>query len=401
MLLSGCFILLLTATAFAAVDADTVDGKHASDLANSVHTHTQSQVTGLEAALAGKADATHQHDGLYAPVVHDHDTAYVKKTATVVIVAPTGGDFSSIQAAVDSINPTPDTPYLIKVLPGVYSGNVSITNKGNFHIEGAGQDVVKILGGMTVSSGTNFTVSGIGIYQGVAGASALYVANSDTFTVRNNGLVGSARAGSTDWVTGVNIANSSSGTIADNHISYFMDGIYVAGSTVTIRNNTIKGDNSYFNLGRGMYVDSGTCTISNNSVSNVVQWGIMLQPAANAVVSGNSVQSAGYGIYLTGPATAKNNVVTGSTIGIMCDGASTAGSKVSGNTIDGSRYGIYILNGSAPIINFNMITGSNSADINVAADSRPVILSNTYNTLMGTTAVGRFNADLNGNVVAP
>ena len=41
------------------LNADTVDGLHSADLATAVHSHSQTNVTGLEAALAEKSDVTH------------------------------------------------------------------------------------------------------------------------------------------------------------------------------------------------------------------------------------------------------------------------------------------------------------------------------------------------------
>lgn len=90
-------------------NADTVDGKHAVDFAtashnhdsnyadinhnhnsayaginhnhNTVyadisHTHGQSEITGLDTALAGKAEITHNHNSVYAGINHNHDDLY-------------------------------------------------------------------------------------------------------------------------------------------------------------------------------------------------------------------------------------------------------------------------------------------------------------------------------------
>ncbi|HET9234924.1 MAG TPA: hypothetical protein VFP10_12355 [Candidatus Eisenbacteria bacterium] len=40
------------------------------------HTHAQDDVTGLPAALDGKASTGHNHTGTYAPAAHNHDAAY-------------------------------------------------------------------------------------------------------------------------------------------------------------------------------------------------------------------------------------------------------------------------------------------------------------------------------------
>ncbi|MDH3998629.1 MAG: gp58-like family protein, partial [Desulfuromonadales bacterium] len=68
----------------AGLNADTLDGLDSADLAPVVHAHAQSDVTGLDTALAGKADADHNHDALYQG-----------NYANVVVVAKSGGDFTS------------------------------------------------------------------------------------------------------------------------------------------------------------------------------------------------------------------------------------------------------------------------------------------------------------------
>jgi hypothetical protein len=81
-----------------AVDADTLDGMHANELA-----HFQN----------------------------------------VIVVAKSGGDFPSVHAAIDSINDaTADNPYLIWVAPGVYMEQLVM--KPHVHLQGAGQEVTVI-----------------------------------------------------------------------------------------------------------------------------------------------------------------------------------------------------------------------------------------------------------------
>ena len=81
------------------LDADTVDGQHA----NQLETHYQN----------------------------------------VVVVAESGGDYQSVQAAIGSIiDAAADNPYLVWVAPGVYAEQV--TMKPYVHLQGAGQDATVI-----------------------------------------------------------------------------------------------------------------------------------------------------------------------------------------------------------------------------------------------------------------
>lgn len=60
------------------------------------HTHTISNVTGLQTALDGKASTTHNHDTVYAPIIHTH-TGYATTVHTHAIA-----DVTNLQTTLNS-----------------------------------------------------------------------------------------------------------------------------------------------------------------------------------------------------------------------------------------------------------------------------------------------------------
>lgn len=82
----------------------------------------------------------------------------------VIVVAQSGGDFTSIQAAINSITDEgPTNRYLISVAPGIYSGTVVM--KANIDIEGSGTGITTITHGgnsaPTVTTANDIRLSGL------------------------------------------------------------------------------------------------------------------------------------------------------------------------------------------------------------------------------------------------
>ena len=66
----------------------------------------------------------------------------------VLVVAHSGGDFSSVQAALDSIgDASADNPYLIYIAPGVYTETVTLRSYVTLEGSGQGTTIIRALGG--------------------------------------------------------------------------------------------------------------------------------------------------------------------------------------------------------------------------------------------------------------
>ena len=96
------------------LDADTLDGQHAMD---------------------------------FAAGTHDHDSAYQKKYANVLVVAKSGGEFTDPIAALNSItNASASNQYLVRIMPGTYdlADGQSMQMKAYVDVEGSGRETTRI-----------------------------------------------------------------------------------------------------------------------------------------------------------------------------------------------------------------------------------------------------------------
>ncbi len=305
-------------------------------------TQVQSRVAG--ACATGSSISAINADGTVGCETDDTGAA-----AHRVVVATSGGDYASISAALAAISPTATDPYVIDVMPGTYTEN--ITMKDYVHLRGAGREVTTIQSPstssevITLSSLTNTAISG--------------------FTI-TGGLYGIYNNSSSPTITG-NMITGSNGT-----------GIYNVSSSPTITGNMITGSN-----GTGIYNWSSSPTITGNTVTgNFIGIGSYSSPPTITITGNTVTGNSGYGIL-----------------------NASSSPTITGNTITGNSYeGIYNLS-SSPAIIHNRITGNGGAiftDIYVDSSSAPNISFNVYDDITGTTGVGQFNVNsLGGLAPAP
>jgi hypothetical protein len=95
-------------------------------------------------ANAGSGIKTgHIQDGavIDAKITGPISSAKIQRPANLIVVAKSGGDFSDPAAAVNSIiGASATTPYLVKIMPGVYTVTSPIQMKSFVDIEGSGQE---------------------------------------------------------------------------------------------------------------------------------------------------------------------------------------------------------------------------------------------------------------------
>ena len=305
----------------------------------------------------------------------------------VVVVAKSGGDYTSVQSAIDSItDATDDKRYLVWVAPGIYTERV--TTQSFIDLQGAGESdtVIESTAGASVAAGAVVTIGGNNstirdltirnANGGAAYATGLYSLSHDIFTVKhvtidvqhgtteNDATYLDTSDGSFTDVTvdagtnsdllsiGFNITNGSAPTITDSTIAgdgLSCIGVRQFGSTspdITRSNISCSGDTSTFGVSN---VDTGGGT---------------------TIVDSTIMASAGLG--------------AGDATGIFTGGGdvSLQNVKVTGMSLGGNSYGVE-LGGSAA----GTLTALGSQILGISGGVNLSVASTTVN-IGGTMVVG-------------
>ena len=333
------------------LNADTVDGQHASDFASAVHTHSQAQVTGLDAALAGKSDVT-----------HNHDTLYQQKYGKVAVVAQTGGDYTNPAVAMNDVTswcgtPSASNPCLLKIMPGVYNvGSNPVQMKPYVDVEGSGINITKINGNVTSPNGTS------GLINGASNSEIRLLTVQNTATVGT--VIGIRNFGGAFQINNMSIIASGGvitiGIIVDNNTNAIIkntavtaDGtgsvqsisIYYSSATLTdVQVTTANGFNSFGidNLSSTTQMENVTVTATGGNFATGVQ---TRESSATTIMTNSSVtasnasQSYGISDWFGSNTKIDRSSIAGSTNAINIYGNSTtdvAYTKVEGGIVNNS-----------------------------------------------------------------
>ena len=252
------------------------------------------------------------------------------KYAQTVVVAESGGDSTSVQAALDSITDASDNKrYLVWVAPGTYNERVQM--KSFVDIEGSGELATKI----TASGGGGDLSAGSSVVSGASDAELRHLTAENTggsnhaigilntsASPRLSNVTASA-SGSAELNQGVANANSSpemtdvTATASGNQAAF---GVANSGnSSPTMTNVTATGSEASYNVGVNNSGSSPTMTdVSATATGGEFARGIENSTSSpkmtnvTATASGGSTENTGAYIYFQSFPTIRESVISAS-----------------------------------------------------------------------------------------
>lgn len=225
----------------------------------------------------------------------------------VIIVAKSGGDFASIQAAIDSITDASDSNrYLVWIAPGMYEEQVAM--QPYVDLAGAGADVTTIRYGGS-SSPITATVSA----ASYSGLRDLRIEADSSGLVYATGLAASEV--SEAKLQDVVIEVAASGGAAPE-----LRGIYASDSTLALSNVEIASD-AASSVTTGIYASGGALEVSGGGIavfSANTCYGVRGVSGARLELTNANIAAGGstfYGVYATGETSIVDTQITLGRIG--------------------------------------------------------------------------------------
>jgi hypothetical protein len=325
------------------------------------------------------------------------------RPAQILWVAKSGGDFSSIQAAIGSIsNASATNPYLIRIAPGVY--NETVVLQPHIHLEGSGEEVTILrrasgaatpAAAATLRSAAHSSVRALSIENQGSGAwtVALHLdagANQlvEQVTSRAQGGTHNAALYAASASQGQVRLLQAAATAAGNNSNAY--GIYLADAQIRLQATTARADAaSGQSTAYGLYIEGGAPGIDGLAAeahSSHVAHGIYFHSgSSHAIRHSSATVSAptGYAITLNPGVQADLHDVTGRVDATaIAAGLNTGnGAQLTGRRLwlqvqagSGTAYGILTLHSVVDLID----------SVAYAASSGPTYgLSNSGSTFRG------------------
>ena len=191
-------------------------------------------------------------DGLHASEIID--AGKENPVQSKIIVAKSGGDYLTIQAAINSVTPSETNRYIIEVAPGSYTE--SVVMKSYIHLKGSGPDQTVII---PDSSGATTD----------QGFTAIWLDNLQAVRISGFTLYGGEDG--VEYFGAIGIRDISSSPVIEN---MRITGFISAGPGETNR--------------VGIYSTNSSPQIQHNEISRNERYGILLESADNANIIANT-----------------------------------------------------------------------------------------------------------------
>lgn len=335
----------------------------------------------------------------------------VQPVANVVVVAESGGDYTSISAALDSItDATATNPYLIRVAPGIYNENVDL--KAYVDIEGSGEGVTIIKG---FGSNTDPNADSSSATLRVDGALSAEVR---FLTVESDGSGKSFATGVWSQGVPINTFQLTHVTVNATGGSYHNNGVFSVYSSSPILNHvTVTTWGNRYNV--SVFNSASASPILNNVIASAtgashtnvgIYNAYSSSPILNNVTSYASGNSRNFGMYNSASClpVLENVTLTASggteVYGVYSnDNSAPTLNNVTVNVSDGvDTYGIFNITESVPTVSDSTITVANGTNnygfYNVRSS---FIVNNTVVVVTGgTVSYGVYNTAPSGNYFA-
>ncbi len=316
-----------------------------------------------------------------------------KKMANVIVVAKSGGDFTNVKSAVDSItDASASNNYLVYVGPGTYTVTEPIVLQQYVSLKGSGINVTSLYGNVSGSDSASSA-----IIQGASNSSIseLTVVNlgggSESVGIYHNGSVVSIISQVLIFVTGqaknygiynrdadVDIANISINVAISGTHNHAICNISSSGSIVNTLLEVYEGTSENYgikNTSSSPVISNTQITVAGTGSITAGIHNVTSSPKMNNIVIDTSYGDTNYGIYSDHSSlTISHAVITaknGENVKAFWnkDPSSLVIDYVKATAIDGSEnnYGLYI-NNISPTITHSNFTGA-TLDILLASSN--------------------------------